>query len=103
MKRRNKVMAISKKTVSKKVVTKKTAAKKAAPAKVGTKKTAVAKRAVTKKAVEDKPEIKKGSKLSCQVCGYAITVDRVCGCIEEAHLICCNTPMKHKGPSPKKK
>ena len=96
-------MATLKKTVAKKAVTKKTVAKKAAPAKVGIKKTAVAKKTVTKKSVEDKPAIKKGSKLSCQVCGYAITVDRVCGCIEEAHLICCETPMKHRSPSAKKK
>jgi len=96
-------MANPKKTVAKKAVTKKTAAKKTAPAKVGTKKTAVAKKAVTKKAAADKPAIKKGSKLACQVCGFAITVDRVCGCIEEAYLVCCETPMKHKRPSVKKK
>lgn len=96
-------MATLKKTVGKMAITKKTAAKKAVPAKVGTKKTAVAKKTVTKKALEGKPAIKKGSKLSCQVCGYAITVDRVCGCIEEAHLICCDTPMKHRSPSAKKK
>lgn len=96
-------MATSKKTVAKKAVTKKTTSKKAAPAKVGTKKTAVAKKAVTKKAVEDQPVIKKGSKFACQVCGFAITVDRVCGCIEEDYLVCCETPMKHKRPSVKKK
>ena len=96
-------MASLKKAVAKKAVTKKAAATKTTPAKVGTKKTAVAKKAATKKAVMDQPAIKKGSKLSCQICGYAITVDRVCGCIEEAHLICCNTPMKHKRPAVKKK
>jgi hypothetical protein len=102
MKGRKKVMATSKKTVTKKAGTK-TAAKKAAPAKVGTKKTAAAKKAVTKKAAVDQPAIKKGSKFACQVCGFAITVDRVCGCIEEAYLVCCETPMKHKRPSVKKK
>ena len=96
-------MATSKKAVAKKAVTKKITAKKAAPAKVGTKKTAVAKKAVTKKAAVDQPAIKKGSKFACQVCGFAITVDRVCGCIEEAYLVCCETPMKHKRPSVKKK
>ena len=73
-------------------------AKKATTPKVKTKKTAVA-----KKATENKPAIKKGSKLACQVCGFAVTVDRICGCPEETHFICCDTPMKLKRPTAKKK
>ncbi|MHB8881065.1 MAG: hypothetical protein ACYC69_06075 [Thermodesulfovibrionales bacterium] len=91
----------------KKAAAKKPAAKKAA-AKVKAKKPAVAKKAVAKKAVAKKtavvtPVIKKGSKLACQLCGFAITVDRTCGCMEEAHFICCETPMKLKKPAAKKK
>ncbi|TAN39688.1 MAG: hypothetical protein EPN25_10290 [Nitrospirae bacterium] len=96
----------------KKAAAKKPAAKKAA-AKVTTKKKAVAKKAVAKKAVAKKavakktavvkPAIKKGSKLACQLCGFAITVDNTCGCMEEAHFICCETPMKLRKPAAKKK
>ena len=97
MKRRKKDMAMLKKAAAKKP-----AAKKAAAPKVKAKKTAVAKKAVTKTAA-DKPVIKKGSKLACRECGFAITVDRTCGCAEEAHMICCDTPMKLKRPAAKKK
>ena len=87
----------------KKAAAKKTTAKKAPPTKVKTKKTAVAKKTVTKKAAGNKPAIKKGSKLACQVCGFAVTVDRICGCMEETPLICCKTPMKLKKPTAIKK
>lgn len=87
----------------KKVATKKTTAKKAVAPKVNTKKTTVAKKAITKKAADIKPAIKKGSKLACQACGFAVTVDRICGCPEESHLVCCDTPMKLKRATPKKK
>lgn len=87
----------------KKAGAKKTAAKKAATPKVKTKKTAVAKKTVTKKTVDNKLAIKKGSKLACQVCGFAVTVDRICGCMEETPLICCETPMKLKKPTAMKK
>jgi hypothetical protein len=80
----------------KKAAAKKSAAKKAPTPKVKTKNSAVAKKTVTKKAADNKPAIKKGSKLACQVCGFAVTVDRICGCVEETHLICCKTPMKLK-------
>jgi len=88
----------------KKAAVKKTAARKAQTPKVKTKTTAVAKKTVTKKAaVNNKLAIKKGSKLACQVCGFAITVDRICGCVEETPLVCCKTPMKLKRPSATKK
>ncbi len=71
--------------------------------KAETKKTAVAKKAVAKKPAEDKlTSIKKGSKLACQVCGFALTVDRTCGTMEETLLICCETPMKLKRPAARK-
>ncbi len=96
-------MAGMKKTAAKKAAPKKTTARKAAAPKVKTPKTAAVKKAATIKATEEKPAIKKGSKLACHVCGFAFTVDRVCGCLEEAHLICCDTPMKLKKTAAKKK
>ncbi len=65
---------------------------------VSLKKAAVAKKAVTKKAADKNPAVKKGSKLACQVCGFAVTVDHIGGCLEETPLICCETPMKLKKP-----
>jgi len=40
--------------------------------------------------------MKKGSKLQCRVCGMSVTVDEVCGCIEEHDIICCGKEMKPK-------
>ena len=91
-------MAILKKTTANK-----TTAKKVATSKVKAQKTSVAKKVVTKKATADKPAIKKGSKLACQICGFAFTVDRLSDSVEEADLICCDTPMKLKRPAAKKK
>jgi hypothetical protein len=87
----------------KKAAAKKPAAKKAATPKAKTKKTAAAKKPAAKKAAAKMPAIKKGSKLACQVCGFAVTIDNICGCVEETHLICCDTPMKQKRPAAKKK
>lgn len=78
----------------------------ASPKKAGAKRTArkvtkpkvkTAKKTVKKKTSAAKSAIKKGSKLACRICGFAVTVDRLCGCAEEAHLICCGTPMTVKG------
>ena len=80
----------------KKASAKKAMTKKAATPKVKTEKAAVAKKAATKKTADKKPAIKKGSKLACQACGFAVTVDHICGCLEETPLICCKTPMKLK-------
>lgn len=56
------------------------------------KKTAVAKTKSKSKA----SKMKKGSKYQCYVCGVAVTVDEVCGCVEEHDIICCDKPMKPK-------
>ena len=80
----------------KKAIAKKTTAKKALVPKAAGKKLA-------SKTAEANPTIKKGSKLACKVCGFAITVDRICDCMEEAHLVCCDTPMHIKKPVAKKK
>jgi hypothetical protein len=82
---------------------KKTAAKKPAAKKPATPKVKAKTTLAAKKTADEKPAMKKGSKLSCQVCGFAVTVDRVCGCPEETHFVCCKTPMKVKRPAVKKK
>jgi hypothetical protein len=30
------------------------------------------------------------------VCGLAVTVDEVCGCVDVCDIICCGKPMKPK-------
>jgi len=40
--------------------------------------------------------VKKGDAYRCGVCGLAVTVDEVCGCIDTCDIICCETPMKPK-------
>jgi hypothetical protein len=91
-------MALLKKTAANK-----TTGKKMATSKVQAQKTSVAKKMVPKKTTNDRPAIKKGSKLACQMCGFAFTVDRLSNSVEEADLICCETPMKLKRPAAKKK
>ena len=56
------------------------------------KKTAVSKTRSKAKA----SKMKKGSKYQCSVCGVAVTVDEVCGCVETHEFICCDRPMKLK-------
>ncbi len=48
----------------------------------------VAKKGVAKKSVT------KGDAYKCGVCGLAVTVDEVCGCIDACDIICCEKPMK---------
>ncbi len=36
---------------------------------------------------------KKKPKLVCDVCGFAVTVDYECGCMEEHPIMCCGTQM----------
>jgi len=43
-----------------------------------------------------KQKVTKGDSYACEVCGLAVTVDEVCGCIETSHIICCSKPMKAK-------
>ena len=52
----------------------------------------------TKKPVKKvaKKEVKKGEAYKCTVCGLAITVDEVCGCVDVCDIICCETQMKPK-------
>jgi hypothetical protein len=36
-----------------------------------------------------KKGVKKGDVYKCSVCGLAVTVDEVCGCIDTCDIICC--------------
>ena len=47
-------------------------------------------RKVAKKVVE------KGDVYKCSVCGLAVTVDEVCGCVDTCDIICCDKQMKPK-------
>jgi hypothetical protein len=54
-----------------------------------------AKKAPAKK-VAAKGKTKAGESYTCEVCGLAVTVDEVCGCVDACDIICCDTPMKKK-------
>jgi len=43
-----------------------------------------------------KKSVKKGDVYKCSVCGLAITVDEVCGCVDTCDIICCERPMRAK-------
>jgi len=43
-----------------------------------------------------KKSVRKGDVYQCSVCGLAVTVDEVCGCIDTCDIICCEKPMKPK-------
>jgi hypothetical protein len=51
-------------------------------------------KAVAKKSV--KKAVKKGDVYKCGVCGIAVSVDEVCGCVDTCDIICCEKPMKPK-------
>jgi hypothetical protein len=53
---------------------------------------------VTKKVPtkRSKKAVKKGEVYQCGVCGLAVTVDEVCGCVDACDIICCETQMKPK-------
>jgi rubrerythrin len=55
---------------------------------------------VKKKAVKGvratKKTVKKGDVYKCSVCGLAVTVDEVCGCVDACDIICCEKPMRAK-------
>ena len=40
---------------------------------------------------------KKGKRYACSVCGLAITVDNICGCVDACDIVCCGKAMKPKG------
>ena len=41
-----------------------------------------------------KRTLKKGAKYECSVCGIAVSVDEVCGCVDVCDIICCGKQIK---------
>jgi hypothetical protein len=54
----------------------------------------MAKKKVVKKVT--KKSVKKGDVYKCSVCGLAVTVDEVCGCVDACDIICCERQMEAK-------
>jgi hypothetical protein len=46
-----------------------------------------------------KKAVKKGDVYTCGVCGLAVTVDEICGCVGYCDIICCGKEMKAKKKS----
>ena len=56
----------------------------------------VAKKVTKKVSKVSNKGVKKGDAYKCSVCGLAVTVDEICGCIDACDIICCEKPMKPK-------
>jgi hypothetical protein len=39
-------------------------------------------------------EMELGSGYECSVCGLAVSVDKVCGCVDTCDIVCCGEPMQ---------
>ena len=48
-----------------------------------------------KKAVKTK-RAKKGDRYTCSVCGMAVVVDELCGCVDFCDIVCCSKQMMPK-------
>jgi hypothetical protein len=70
-----------------------------------TKETTQSKKTATKSAVKAKTtaKVSKGDSYVCEVCGLAVTVDEMCGCVDACDIICCNEPMKARKTTAKAK
>jgi len=55
---------------------------------------AVATKKKTARKKTTKEKIRKGSKYVCSVCGIAVRVDEVCGCVGVCDILCCGRQMK---------
>jgi hypothetical protein len=49
-----------------------------------------------KKEVATEGRIAKGASYVCEVCGLAVSVDEVCGCVDVCDIICCGKLMKER-------
>jgi hypothetical protein len=58
----------------------------------------MAEKKAVKKAVKKtaKKTMKEGEPHQCTVCGLAITIDELCGCVDACDIVCCEKPMKPK-------
>ncbi len=55
------------------------------------------KKVVRKSVTESvKKGVKKGDVYRCGVCGIAVSVNEVCGCVDTCDIICCEKQMKPK-------
>lgn len=52
-----------------------------------------AKKTVRKPSVKRRAAAGAGSRYECTVCGLAVTVDEICGCVESCDIICCGQQM----------
>ena len=57
-------------------------------------KVAKTKTTAKKTAPKKQKELKSGSHYECGVCGLAVTVDEVCGCVDFCDIICSGQQMK---------
>ncbi|MFN3966257.1 MAG: hypothetical protein ACK4JE_00965 [Endomicrobiia bacterium] len=46
--------------------------------------------------VKAKSKKKKKQKYVCEICGLVVSVDNICGCVEECDILCCGQQMKPK-------
>jgi len=51
---------------------------------------------MVKKVMRKRVKAKKGGRYACGVCGLAITVDNICGCIDACDIVCCGKQMQPK-------
>lgn len=56
----------------------------------------MAKKAKTAKKAKNRAARAKKPRYSCEVCGMAVTVDNVCGCVDTCDIVCCGQQMKKK-------
>jgi len=56
----------------------------------------MAQKKVTRKGSKavSKKGVKKGDVYKCGVCGLAVRVDEVCGCVDMCDILCCEKQMK---------
>lgn len=54
------------------------------------------KKGAPEKGAGAKKKISNGGSYVCEVCGLAISVDEVCGCVDVCDIICCRKPMKQR-------
>jgi hypothetical protein len=68
----------------------------AAPKRTASSKTArpVSKKPSRKPAPGKSEEMELGSGYECSICGLAVSVDKVCGCIDTCDIVCCGEPMQ---------
>jgi hypothetical protein len=63
---------------------------------VTTKKKTVKKKTTKPSRRTTKKTIKKGDRYACNICGVAVRIDEVCGCVDMCDIICCGRQMKPK-------